>query len=70
LNYLAVTRPVSSPPTSIPACARGPTDSGHLRRCSAHRCDPRDLPFILDHFTGTVSPPVSPSALFFAAATV
>jgi hypothetical protein len=70
LIYLAVTRPDSSPPTSIPACARGPTDFGHLRRRPTHRCDPRDLPYVLDHFTGAISPPVSPSALSSAAVTV
>jgi hypothetical protein len=65
LNYHAVSRSDSSPPTSISACSRGPTDSDHPRRRRAHRRDPRDLPYVLDHLTGVASPPVSPSASFF-----
>jgi hypothetical protein len=65
-----MSRPDSSPSTSISACARGPADSDHPRRRPAHRRDPRDLLYILDHLTGAALPPVSPSALFFAAGTV
>jgi hypothetical protein len=65
-----VVRPNSSPPTSSPACARGPADSDHPWRRPAHRRDPQDLPYTLDHLTGAVSPPVSPSALSSAAGTV
>jgi hypothetical protein len=61
------TRPDSSPPTSSPACARGPADSDHPRRRPAHRRDPQDLPYTLGHLTGAVSPPVSPSSLSSAA---
>jgi hypothetical protein len=69
INY-ALVRPDSLPPTSSPACARGPADSDHPRRRPAHRRDPQDLPYTLDHLTGAVSPPVSPSALSSAAGTV
>jgi hypothetical protein len=57
--------PDSSPPMSSPACARGPADSDHPRRRPSHRRDPQNLPYIFDHLTGAVSPPVSPSAPFF-----
>jgi hypothetical protein len=70
LIYRAMSRLDSSLPTSISACARGPADSEHLRRWPAHRCDPRDLPYVLDHLTEASSPPVSPSASFFSATTV
>jgi hypothetical protein len=53
-----------------PACARGPAYSDHPRRRSAHRHDRHDLPYALDHLTGAISPPVSPSALSSAAGTV
>jgi hypothetical protein len=65
LHYCAVSRPDSSPPTSSSAYARGPTDSDHPRRRPAHRRDPQDLPYALDHLTRAASPPVSPSAPFF-----
>jgi hypothetical protein len=55
---------------SSPACARGPADSDHPRQRPTHRRDPQDLPYTLDHLTGAVSPPVSPSALSSAAGTV
>jgi hypothetical protein len=64
LNFTALVRPESSPPTSLPACARGPTYSDHHRWRSAHRHDRQDLPYTLDHFTGAISPLVSPSAPF------
>jgi hypothetical protein len=70
LSYLAVSRPDSSPPTSFPACARGPADSDHPRRRSAHQRDRRDLPYVLDYLTGSISPPVSPSTLSSAVGTV
>jgi hypothetical protein len=60
-----VSRPDSSLTTSISACARGPADSDHPWRRPAHRRDPRDLPYILDHLIGAASPPVSLSASFF-----
>jgi hypothetical protein len=49
---------------------RGPTYSDHPRWRSAHRRDRHDLPYTLDHLTGAISPPVSPSALSSAAGTV
>jgi hypothetical protein len=70
LDYLAVSRPNFLPPTSFPACARGPANSGHLWRWPAHRRDCHDLPYILDHLAGAISPPASPSALSSAAGTV
>jgi hypothetical protein len=70
LTNCALVRPDSSPPTSSPACARGPADSDHPRRWPAHRRDPQDLPYTLDHLTRAVSPPVRPSALLSAAGTV
>jgi hypothetical protein len=39
LDQLAVVWPVHSPPTSTPACARGPGDSGHPRRQAVPRRD-------------------------------
>jgi hypothetical protein len=66
----ALDRPDSSPPTSSPACARGPDDSDHSQRRPAHRRDPQDLPYTLGHLTGAVSPPVSPSALSSTTRTV
>jgi hypothetical protein len=65
LTNRALVRPDSSPPTSSPACARGSADSDHPRRRPAHRRDPQDLPYTLDHLTRAVSPLVSPSAPFF-----
>jgi hypothetical protein len=69
INY-ALDRPDSSPLTSSPACARELVDSDHPRRRPAHRRDPQDLPYTLDHLTRAVSPPVSPSAPFSIAGTV
>jgi hypothetical protein len=66
----ALDRPDSSPPMSFPACARGLADSDHPRWRPAHRHDPHDLPYTLDHLTGAVSPSVSPSALSSVAGTV
>jgi hypothetical protein len=57
----ALVRPDSSPPTSSPTCTHGSTDSDHSRRRPAHRRDPQDLPYTLEHLTGAVSPPVRPS---------
>jgi hypothetical protein len=70
LSYSAVVRLGSSPPTSFPICARGPTNSDHPRRRPAHRRDRRDLPYVVDHITGAISLPVSPAALFSTACTV
>jgi hypothetical protein len=61
----ALVRLDSSLPTSFPACARGPADSDYPRRRPAHRRDPQDLPYTLDHLIGAVLPPVCPSAPFF-----
>jgi hypothetical protein len=68
--YVAVVRPESSPPTNSPARTRGPANSGHLRRRSAHRRDRRDLPYAIDHLAEAISPLLSPTALFSAAGTV
>jgi hypothetical protein len=70
VDYLAVVRSEPSPPMNSPACARGPADSDHPRRRPAHRRDRRDLPYILDHLAGAISPPVSPSALSSIAVTI
>jgi hypothetical protein len=70
LTYCAVSRLDSSPPTIISACAWGPADSDHPRRWPAHRRDPQDLPYILDHLTGAASLLISPSALFSVTGTV
>ena len=70
LNYAAVDRPEHTPPTSSPACSRGPGDSGHPRRRAVPRRDRQTLPEPTLHFAGTPSPPVSRAALSFSAATV
>jgi hypothetical protein len=70
LSYAAVIRLESSPPMCSPACARGPTNSGHPRRRPTHRRDRRDLPNVVDHFTGATSPPVSLAAVISAPVTV
>jgi hypothetical protein len=59
-----VDRPELTTPTSSPACALGPADSGHHRRRAAPRCDREDLPKPTPPFTGPSSPPVSHAALF------
>jgi hypothetical protein len=70
LNQIAVVWPVHSPPTRTPACARGPSDSGHPRRRAAPRCDRQSLPEPTLPFAGPISPPVSSATLFFPAGTV
>jgi hypothetical protein len=70
LTYIAVDRPEHSPPTSSPACARGPADSGHHRHRAVPRRDRKDLPKPSPPFTGPPSPPVSHVALFPSAGTV
>jgi hypothetical protein len=64
LNYTALVRPDSSPPMSSPACARGPTYSGHHRWRSVPRRDRQRPPDLARPLTGATSSPVSPSALF------
>jgi hypothetical protein len=64
LTCITVDRPELTPPTSSPACARGPADSGHHRRRAAPRCDRKDLPKPTSPFAGPSSPPVSHATLF------
>jgi hypothetical protein len=70
LSYATVIRPESSPLTCSPACAQGPTNSGHPRCRPAHRCDRRDLPNVVDHFTGATSRPVSLATVISTMVTV
>jgi hypothetical protein len=70
LNQIAVVWPIHSPPTRTPACARGPSDSGHPRRRVAPRCDRQSLLEPTLPFAGPISPPVSRAALFFPTGTV
>jgi hypothetical protein len=70
LNCAAVDRPEHTPPTSSPACSRGPGDSGHPRRRAVPRHDRQTLPEPTLHFAGPPSPPVSRAALSFSAGTV
>jgi hypothetical protein len=70
LTRSAVVRPEHSPPTSSPACARGPTDSGHPRRRVVPRCDRQDLPEPTSPLAGPPSPPVSRATLFTPVGTI
>jgi hypothetical protein len=70
LNQFAVVWPVHSPPTSTPACARGPGDSGHPLRQVVPRRDRHSLPEPTPPSAGPPSPPVSRATLFFPAVTV
>jgi hypothetical protein len=70
LTGIAVVRPEHSPPTSSPACARGPADSGHHRRRAVPRCDRQDLPEPTPSLAGPLSPPVSRVTLFLSVGTV
>jgi hypothetical protein len=70
LTCTAVDRPEHSPPTSSPACARGPADSGHHRRRATPRCDRKDLPKPAPPFVEPPSPPVSRAALSPFAGTI
>jgi hypothetical protein len=65
LNQIAVVWPVHPPPTRTPACARGPSDSGHPRRQAAPRCDRQNLLEPTLPFAGPISPLVSRATLFF-----
>jgi hypothetical protein len=64
LTHIAIVRPEHMPPTSSPACARVPADSGHHRRRVVPRCDRNDLPKPTPPFAGPPSPLVSRTALF------
>jgi hypothetical protein len=70
LNPTVVSRPEHTPPTSPPACARGPLDSGHHRRRAVPRRDRKDFPELTPPFAEPPSPPVSRAALFTSAVTV
>jgi hypothetical protein len=70
LTCITVDRSEHPPPTSSPACARGPADSGHRRRRAVPRRDRKDLPKPTPPFAGPPSPPVSRAALFRFAGTV
>jgi hypothetical protein len=70
LNYIAVDRPEHTPPTSSPACARGPADFGHHRRRAIPRRDRKDFPKPTPPFAGPPSSLVSRAALFNSAGTV
>jgi hypothetical protein len=70
LNYITVDRPEHPPPTSSPACARGPADSGLHRRRVVPRRDRKDFPEPTPPFAGPPSPPISRAALFTSAGTV
>jgi hypothetical protein len=70
LNSTAVSRPEKTSPTSPPACARGPTDSGHHRRRVVPRRDRKDFPELTPPFARLPSPPVSRATLFTSVLTV
>jgi hypothetical protein len=70
LNYIVVDRLEHPPPTSSPACARGPVDSGHHRRRVVPCRDCKDFPEPTLPFAGPPSPPVSRAALFASTGTV
>jgi hypothetical protein len=70
LNYIAVDRPEHPPPTSSPACARGPADSGLHRRRVVPWHDRKDFLEPTPSFAGPPSPPVSRATLFTSAGTV
>jgi hypothetical protein len=69
-SSLAVSRPEHMSPTSPPAYARGPTDSGHHHRRAVPQRDHQDLLELTPPFAGPPSPPVSRAALFTSAVTV
>jgi hypothetical protein len=58
-----VVKPEHPPPTSSPACARGPADFGRHRRRAVPRCDRQDLPKPTPPLAGPLSPLVSRTAL-------
>jgi hypothetical protein len=70
LNYIVVDRPEHPLPTSSPAYARGPSDSGHHHRRVVPRRDRKDFPEPTPSFAGPPSSPVSHAALFSSAGTV
>ena len=70
LTCIAVDRPEHTPPTSSPACACGPADSGHHLRRVVPRCDRKDLTKPTPPFAGPPSPLVSRAALFTSVVTV
>jgi hypothetical protein len=70
LNQIIVIWPAHPPPTRTPACARGPSDSGHPRRRAVHRCDRQSLPEPTLSLAGPPSSLVSRATLFFLAGTV
>jgi hypothetical protein len=70
LNSTSVSRPEHAPPTSPPACARDPTDSGHHRRRAVPRRDRKDFSELTPPFAGPPSPPVSRAVLFTSTVTV
>jgi hypothetical protein len=70
LTYVVVVRLEHSPPTSSPACARGPADFDHHRRRAVPRCDRQNLPEPTPPLAGPPSPPVSRAAFFPSAVTV
>jgi hypothetical protein len=70
LTYVVVVRPEHSPPTSSPACARGPANSGHHRRRAVPRCDRNNLPEPTPPFVGPPSPAVSRAAQITPAGTI
>jgi hypothetical protein len=55
---------------SLPACARGPADSGHHRRRVIPHCDRKDFPKPTPPFAGPPSLPVSRATIFPFAGTV
>jgi hypothetical protein len=69
LNYIAMDRPEHPPPTSSPACVRGPADSGHHRRRAIPRRYRKDFPEPTPSFAGPPSALVSRAALFSSAGT-
>jgi hypothetical protein len=70
LTFIAVDRPEHTPPTSSPACARGPADSGHHHHRAVPRRDRKDLPKPTPPFAEPPLPPVSRVTLFPSAGTV
>jgi hypothetical protein len=70
LNSTVVSKPEHTPPMSSPACARGPTDSGHHRQQAVPQHDRKDFPELTPPFAEPPSPPVSRAALFTSAVTV
>jgi hypothetical protein len=70
LTYIAVDRPERTPPTSSPACARGPTDSGHHRWQAAPHRDRKNFLEPTPPFAGPPSPSVSRASQFPSVGTI